>query len=149
MIRTVIAFALFSTAVVSSGCLARSLSASSNALQSGYVRRPMPPVDEGELDPDLKAFRQAFVEAVAARNATAVLDATAPELRPHLSGLALPREAFVGGRLDADWGRLEKLLALGGSFTTTRGAQVGRREFCAPYTYQCVSATTGPPRSCG
>ena len=27
------------------------------------------------------------------------------------------------------------MLSLGGRFTTSRGAQPGRREFCAPYTY--------------
>jgi hypothetical protein len=30
---------------------------------------------------------------------------------------------------------MEAALALGGVFTTTRGAERGRREFCAPYVY--------------
>jgi hypothetical protein len=99
------------------------------------VRQPLLPVDETDQDPQFAAFRRAFMQALIARDATVVLQAMLPDVQSRLSALALPREHFGGRGLHADWERLEELLALGGTFTTTRGAEVGRREFCAPYIY--------------
>ena len=45
------------------------------------------------------------------------------------------RLAWNGGD-NPSWAHLESALALGGSFTTTRGRVEQRREFCAPYDLQ-------------
>jgi hypothetical protein len=134
--KPVVAFVLLVVTLVASSaaCGGRAVSASA-ALQTGYDRRPLLPADEADQAPDFKEFRQSLLEAIRARDAATVLDATTPEIRARLSRLALPRERFVGGALDADWEHLEELIVLGGTFTTTRGAVAGRREFCAPYTY--------------
>jgi hypothetical protein len=99
-------------------------------------RVQLPPVNEAAQDPSFEAFHRALIEAVKRRDAAFVIESTIPELQGRFSGrLDLPRSAFVGGREASEWGVLERLLDLGGAFTTTGGKERGRREFCAPYTY--------------
>jgi hypothetical protein len=94
-------------------------------------------VDEAPQDQLFEKFRARFWAAVKARDAESVMRWAVPTLRAHFQqGLALPNSAFSGPKYeDAEWAELEKVLSLGGAFTTTRGALAGRREFCAPYTY--------------
>jgi hypothetical protein len=97
----------------------------------------LPPLDEAAQDPTFDEFRTRLIAAVKARDAKFVIDAAVPLLQQRFKeGLALPPSAFAGpAREDAEWRELERVLLLGGSFTTTRGARRGRREFCAPYAY--------------
>lgn len=94
-------------------------------------------VDEAPQDPLFEKFRARFLASVKARDAESVMGWSTPALQAHFQqGLALPKSAFSGPRYeDTEWAELEKVLSLGGTFTTTRGALAGRREFCAPYTY--------------
>ncbi len=93
------------------------------------------PVDQGEQDNSFAAFRTKFLASVSSRDAVVVTEGMEPSLRTDLSGsFTAPRSEF-GGREHEVWGELEQLLALGGAFTTTRGAVKGRREFCAPYVF--------------
>ena len=92
------------------------------------------PVDEASEDFVFSAYRSALRTAVRDRDVTALLTAVAPHLRSWLAEWLDPKRALHGGEKE-DWRELEQLLALGGTFTTTRGAVKGRREFCAPYVY--------------
>lgn len=94
------------------------------------------PVDEAHRDPGFHAFRQQLLSAVDDRDAQFVMSVLAPELHDLGRVLALPPSAFAPpNREDAAWAEMARVLSLGGSFTTLRGRQEGRLEFCAPYTY--------------
>lgn len=92
------------------------------------------PVDEASEDSVFSAYRSALRTAVRDRDVAALLTAVAPDLRSRLAEWLDPKRALHGGEKE-DWRELEQLLALGGTFTATRGAVKGRREFCAPYVY--------------
>jgi hypothetical protein len=82
-----------------------------------------------------RRFARSSSASVGSRDAVVVTEGMEPSLRTDLSGsFTAPRSEF-GGREHEVWGELEQLLALGGAFTTTRGAVKGRREFCAPYVF--------------
>ena len=101
-------------------------------------RTQLMPLDQAGQDRSFVQFRERFITAVKAREARVVIDASVPELQEGFRGsLDLPPSAFAGPNREASsWEALEELLAVGGgSFTTTRGAVRGRREFCAPYTF--------------
>ena len=85
------------------------------------------PVDDAATDQEFFAFRRRLLESLAKGDSGIVLGVAGEE----------PRRRFRGTEeaLRADLRELRRLLELGGSFTTTRGQLVGRREFCAPYTY--------------
>jgi hypothetical protein len=144
MIRTIVGIALLSAAIASIGCLARSATASGPAWQSGYTRRPLPPVDEAELDSTLKSFRDELVAAIGRRDAKVIIDSVDPTMKSGLSTLQVELRRSLDSPRHADWRFLERVLTLGGSFTTTRGAQAGRREFCAPYTYSTYPRPVPP-----
>lgn len=93
------------------------------------------PADEAREDGSFATYRADLIRAISKRDAHAVLAFMAPDLaRVWRSWLLTPRESFSGGE-QSTWDHLAQLLALGGTFTTTRGAVKGRREFCAPYVY--------------
>jgi hypothetical protein len=93
------------------------------------------PIEEAARDPDLDRLLRGLRAAVKARNVPFVLETSDLLLqRQFRSGLALPRNPADGVE-DPEWRELDKVLALGGAFTLTRGAQQGRREYCAPYVY--------------
>jgi hypothetical protein len=85
---------------------------------------PFPFVDEAGTDPEFKAFRDRLEENLKASNHQYLSDVMEPSLGAHWRGW-LGTIAYQS----------QRALALGGSFTTTRGAVPGRREFCAPYVY--------------
>jgi hypothetical protein len=81
------------------------------------------PIDEATTDPSLLAFRTVLLAAARAGDQHRVSNLMTPRLQSQLP------ERFIHVY------DLSRLLALGGSFTTTRGSVHGRREFCAPYVY--------------
>ena len=94
-------------------------------------------------------YREALLKAVRARDADGVLTAMAPDVRRRFEHwLRLPQKVFGGGEQE-DWNHMEWLLALGGSFTTTRGA--GRRHPHAVVPHLQVAplkpVSSGTPRS--
>jgi hypothetical protein len=94
------------------------------------IRYPLLPLDEGVSDRSFNAFCEQFRSEVRNRNLNAVLASVEPRLKPEM------QTVLLGGLPGAPgWEAMSRALALGGSFTTTRGAERGRREFCAPYTY--------------
>jgi hypothetical protein len=129
---------IITSAVVGSGCLARSLFASNRVVQQGYVRQSLPPQDEAALDPELATFRDRLLRALKGRDLKAILEIAAPAPRQRLEV-----SASIGPQAE-DWIHLERALTLGGTFTTTRGAVRGRREFCAPYTYSAYPTRPVP-----
>jgi hypothetical protein len=101
-------------------------------------------VDEAASEPDVNAFRQELVARTRAQDVRGVLSLIEPGLRARFerswSDLPPGRMYEEDGSLKA----LQRLLALGGSFTTTRGAVYGRREFCAPYVYSAFPRELPP-----
>lgn len=93
------------------------------------ARFPFPLVDEAKQEPEFAAFRAGLLVAVKNRDPKAIAEAMSPALRDRQRGL------FVPPFINTIAYETERALALGGSFTTTRGAVFGRREFCAPYVY--------------
>jgi hypothetical protein len=104
------------------------------------------PVDEAAQDVELKRTRDDLLEAVKSRHAEAVLryvsanvvlDSVTGDSQQGWQGLArsLNLKTTPGDTEHADWTGLQAALALGGAFTTTRGAVLGRKEFCAPYVF--------------
>jgi hypothetical protein len=86
-------------------------------------------VDEAAQDSDFKAYRDRLLQSVRNRDAKSLADSMSPELRTkEASWLAPPFSNTIAYET-------QRALELGGSFTTTRGAMFGRREFCAPYVY--------------
>lgn len=94
------------------------------------------PVDEARSDKELLKFRDQLIAALSTGRLEDVLASMEPTVRasvePHWR--RIPLERLTRDR-DSEWVALKGLLELGGSFTTTRGAARGRREFCAPYVY--------------
>jgi hypothetical protein len=110
-------------------------------LQPERVR--LPPVDQAAQDPSFAEFRKAFRAALDRRDVRSVIDAVSPLARIDSERrgqkffereLSIPRSA-MGGQEHEYWSALSRTLSRGGAFTTTRGAEPGRREFCAPYIY--------------
>lgn len=138
--------ALTAAVLVVAGPLAAQVRVGQRFQPSRQLRFPFPPVDEARLDPGFKAFRDRFIAAVKARDVSVVLKLMSPQLRSKLeSWLSRPRSDFIGGAEQVDWGEFDRLLALGGSFTTWRGAVDGRREFCAPYVYSAYPSRIPAP----
>src|SRR5215217_3998769 len=104
------------------------------AAVGSYKPIPLPFVDDAGQSRDLARFSQQVLE-MATRHADnellAVVESSTSE--------ALTRATTVERELrdlgERRWRQLKRALALGGAFTTSRGAVAGRREFCAPYTY--------------
>jgi len=111
--------------LISVGCM--SMHAQAPSLQ-------LSPIDEAATDPSLTEFRRTLVNAVRDRDVDRVLRTMTPSLAKSWKGLwgMIPIDQLGSG---GAWVELGRLLAMGGTFTTTRGAIVGRREFCAPYVY--------------
>ena len=81
------------------------------------VRYPLPPVDEAIRYPKLVMFRDDLIAALTRGDYDMVANSSTQDA------------------VQADLAHLVHVLKLGGRFTVTRGAQRGRREFCAPYFY--------------
>lgn len=90
---------------------------------------PFPLVDQAKQDPEFAAFRDSLLAAARKRDASALAASMDRELqsREH-AWLSPPFSNTIAFEV-------ERALALGGAFTETRGAVLGRREFCAPYVY--------------
>jgi hypothetical protein len=133
--RPIILIAVFGMAATYGESCAAGMANGNGTIQSRYSRYPVPPVDEGPQEASFDTFRDQFVQAVVRRDASAVVDSIDPSrtvgletLRASLErGLAIPHHEY--------WFALDRAIKRGGSFTTTRGAQQGRREFCSPYTF--------------
>jgi hypothetical protein len=109
-------------------CLAMSLGITTESrvvCQSRYTPYRLMPVDQASEDPSFLAFRTRLIEAVRRRDADRVFEATEPELG----------KQWAAGLTDGFFRDLDRILALGGTFTTMWGSRPGRREFCAPYAY--------------
>jgi len=98
------------------------------------------PVDAAAEDAPLRQARDAALAAATAKNVDALLALVSPDL-VLAEGSDLPkdrprwlREALANPQHEW-WRGLAESLALGGAFTTARGAVEGRREFCAPYFF--------------
>lgn len=99
------------------------------------------PKDESGQAVGLRNFLDSLRSAVKDRDVTFILSASEWPVRQRFEfGLARPASAS-GGQEAADWAGLEGVLALGGAFTTTRGAVAGRKEYCAPYVYSAYPTT--------
>ncbi len=108
-------------------------------LQSGPPPRTLQlrPVDDAANDSTVRVFRDNLLSSVRARNVQRGIESSVPFLQDSFKrSLALPKSAFAGPVYEhVNWDELERLLSLGGTFTTINGSQAGRLEFCAPYTY--------------
>jgi hypothetical protein len=120
---------MISVGCVVSGCLGRSALATKPAPEDRYMRFAFSPVDEATQDSTLVNFRSRLLNALRSRDIAGVLEATAGGAKQFLSAAAA-----IGPQAE-EWSEIENALALGGSFTTRRGAVPGRREFCAPYVF--------------
>jgi hypothetical protein len=95
------------------------------------ARATLKPVDQGTLDPSFSAFRTRLSEALKTFDVSFLVQHSAEELHRGSShwggdGADRPTELYA---------QLERAIRLGGSFSTSRGAKMGRREFCAPYVF--------------
>src|SRR4051812_5020797 len=95
----------------------------------GGQRASFRPVDEADTDPSFASFRRDLLEALAALDVAFLASHLDPALR------ATADWFVVRGTPTTTTSEMRKVLRLGGSFTTSRGAITGRREFCAPYIY--------------
>jgi hypothetical protein len=95
----------------------------------------IPPVDEALEAAGLSEFRERLLSAVQQRDRATIVALVDPSRIVENEPLRSVLEEVLGLPDHSYWLALERSLQLGGSFTTTRGAQTGRREFCAPYTY--------------
>ena len=104
-------------------------------------RTTLPPVDEAKSDPTLMAFRTRVLNALMTTDARFLAQHSAPELGMDVSQWTAlnPKEGP-----DPFYTELIRAVRLGGSFTTTRGSQEGRKEFCAPYVYSAFPADYPP-----
>jgi hypothetical protein len=111
--------------------------------QPAFLR--LPPVDEAKTDPTLLDFRNRLAAALKSGDVGSVLSFMEKnvrlEIEPHWRRIPANRLVIDS---DSEWVALRRLLALGGSFTTTRGAVAGRQEFCAPYVYSAFPARPLP-----
>jgi hypothetical protein len=97
-------------------------------------RFPFPFVDEAGQDSEFKAFRDRLEE-----------DLKRGDLQRLAAVMAQPLRAKWPDSLASIAHHAGRALALGGSFTTVRGAVFGRREFCAPYVYAAFPNVVPPP----
>jgi hypothetical protein len=102
------------------------------------------PVDEATQDLAFLRFRDDLLAAVRRRDVSGVMRKAHERVsdRGFYHSLALgPTPKSPSQPEDVIWKALEQLLTLGGSFITDqqrlygRGAELGDREFCAPYVY--------------
>ena len=94
-----------------------------HAFQSATGRvSQLRPIDEAVQEPALVALRDQLLRLAGEKSDRDIRAFMTAELRTKVPA-PLSFEA------------LRRALSLGGSFTTSRGAVLGRREFCAPYTY--------------
>lgn len=105
--------------------------------QGRYTRLELMPVDEADLEPTFRDYREVFLRALAARDAGRVVAMIHPVLRDRVFMQHLRRwpQKFADADESSAWRELEQAVSHGGAFTTTQGAVFGRREFCAPYAY--------------
>ena len=92
------------------------------------------PYDQAELNPEFKAFRDALLQAVKARDLEAVVAAAAPDITLSFGEDVGPERFrdFLSGKEDwageGYWKDLEAVLSLGGAFSEDGS-------FAAPYVY--------------
>lgn len=109
---------------------------------AGYAPIPFGPIDEAVTDPTLSRFRSELTEIVERRALEDLMRIVEPTASMQTRGSNA--ETFLRDFVDSGdelWPILRRVLALGGTFTTSRGAVVGRREFCAPYVYSAFPVT--------
>jgi hypothetical protein len=101
------------------------------------------PTDEAAQDPALMTVRQQVLAAAKNRNARSLMFYVSS--RVMLEGVMAEGDAnwraldrVLADKDDSNWTEIPRALNLGGAFTTTRGAVLGRREFCAPYPYAAL-----------
>jgi hypothetical protein len=102
--------------------------------QSGSVMgvRTLSPVDEALSEPALAAIRARLVAALERKDLGTVASVLSGVPEPDRSPMPLVAQLAQDDEMQK--GILEAL-KYGGAFTTERGRQPGRREFCAPYPY--------------
>jgi hypothetical protein len=117
------------------------------------------PVDQAPSDAVLSRTRAELISAVRERHAEAVLRLISPDVVVQstagdgrgwtqiANALSPVRKPGPDDPEDEYWKGLESALALGGAFTTTRGAVLGRQEFCAPYVYATMPDAATMPES--
>ena len=115
------------------GCLAGAAETPPGGATS--PRFPLLPVDEATHDNSLLKFRAELIAAVKRRDVEGVMRNVDANVDRSRDKDALRGRLSWNGGDNPSWAHLESALALGGSFTTTRGRVEQRREFCAPYTY--------------
>lgn len=104
-------------------------------------RTTLPPIDEAKSDPTLMAFRTRVLNALMTNDARFLAQHSAPDLGMDASEWTA-KNSKEGP--DPFYTELIRAVRLGGTFTTTRGSQEGRREFCAPYVYSAFPADYPP-----
>jgi hypothetical protein len=100
-----------------------------------YRPMPFPLVDEARGNDELLSFRRRLLDVVERRDLDALVEMSS---RTKTDRGDVPANVVRYRFTDVNelpWEQLSEALSLGGSFTTTRGALKGRREFCAPYVY--------------
>jgi hypothetical protein len=103
--------------------------ASAPSRQAPRQIRMLMPVDDASIEASLMQARGRLMDALT-RNDPGALAAL---ISPNLHTAKHPVEVLEhAGEARAS---ILKALRFGGAFTTERGSQVGRREFCAPYVY--------------
>jgi hypothetical protein len=120
----------------------------------------LPPMDEAASDKDLTRTRAELLSAVRERHGEAVMrfvsaDVLVESTESGSTSWNILANALSSGtpgeKRDASdhayWKGLESALTLGGAFTTTRGAVLRRREFCAPYVYAAMPEPAALPES--
>ena len=100
--------------------------------QAAEAQRSLLPVDESASRPDFAAFRTRLMDAVARRDAAAILDIVHPDIKNGFGGNEGIEEFKEMWRLDQPdsefWKEFGKVMTLGGVFE-------GAEYFTAPYTF--------------
>lgn len=100
-----------------------------------YTPIPFPPVDEADEDAELERFRSEVVSAAKRRSLDGLVALASRETKVDLEPVAARLTRDFTEIVQPPWDQFIGALELGGTFTTTRDAVRGRREFCAPYVY--------------
>jgi hypothetical protein len=107
-----------------------------------YRPVPFPRVDEAIGNPPLLAFRDRLNQIIRRQSLDDLMAVVERGAAMEARGGRPDRfRRDFESRGDFLWVELQRALALGGAFTTSRGAKVGRREFCAPYVYTTFPST--------
>jgi hypothetical protein len=88
----------------------------------------LPPVDEGERDPELAAYRKQLLDAVRRRDADAVIALSDPNIRTDFGGGGGSDDFRKTLSREGVWSNLETALSLGGTF-------LSEDAFWTPYVY--------------